>query len=506
MTGGGVTDGGETGGGTVIAGRYRLVHRLAAGGMGTVWEGWDELLQRPVAVKALHPQPGLSEIDRDLATQRAMREGRLTARLHHPHAVPVYDVVDDGGRPCLIMQFLPSISLQELVTQKGTLELSTVARIGAEVASALAAAHAAGIVHRDVKPGNVLIAEDGSAKITDFGISHALDDITLTSTGMVTGTPAYLAPEVARGVDSGFAADVFSLGSTLYLAVAGTPPFGTDSNPMAMLHKVASGRISHPLGAGPVTSLIMRMLEADPARRPPMVDVARDLAGAAASMAPESAGTTQPIDSAAALSDAITSVFAPVGQPHPHSPPTGSASAGRLGVAAPEHVRRRRLNPIAALAALLAAGLVAVLAALLIGQNGGDPHAKSSTAGATSPTSASASKSQSAAAPTAQQLAQAVRDYYGLVPGDTGQSWVRLTTRYQQGHAGGRQSYDSFWNQIRRVTVAGATGHPPANATATLTYVYKNGTVIDEQTSFVLVRQNGTFKIDDTTVVSSHTR
>jgi hypothetical protein len=261
----------------VIAGRYRLVNRIAAGGMGTVWQGWDERLRRPVAIKQLHPQPGLSGAAADMVNDRAMREARITARLHHPHAITVFDVVEQDGQPCLIMQYLPSTSLQAILNDRGTLAPIEVARIGAEIASALAAAHQAGIVHRDVKPGNVLIAEDGAANITDFGISHALGDVTLTSTGMVTGTPAYLAPEVARGSESTFAADVFSLGATLYAAVEGAPPFGTDENPMAVLHKVASGQVIPPHRAGPLGPLLTRMLAADPAGRPAMIDVARTL-------------------------------------------------------------------------------------------------------------------------------------------------------------------------------------------------------------------------------------
>ena len=163
---------------TVIAGRYRLVSQIASGGMGIVWQAWDELLQRPVALKQLRPQPGLSADEAELTSQRAMREARITARLHHQHAVPVYDVVEYDGLPCLIMQYLPSTSLQSVVNGQGPLPPAEAARIGAEIASALAAAHAADIVHRDVKPGNVLIADDGSAKITDFGISHALGDTT----------------------------------------------------------------------------------------------------------------------------------------------------------------------------------------------------------------------------------------------------------------------------------------------------------------------------------------
>ena len=163
------------------------------------------------------------------------------------------------------MQYFPSRSLAELLVERGRMPVPEVARIGAEVASALAAAHRAGIVHRDVKPANVLIAPDGTARITDFGIAHALGDVSLTTTGMVTGTPAYLAPEVARGGDASPASDVFSLGSTLYTALEGRPPFGASENAMALLHLVASGDVVPPQHAGDLAPLLLRMLTVDPA-------------------------------------------------------------------------------------------------------------------------------------------------------------------------------------------------------------------------------------------------
>src|ERR1700712_3954802 len=264
--------------GDLLADRYRLARRIAAGGMGSVWEAWDELLQRAVAIKELLPQPGFSVEDAAMARSRVVREARITARLHHPHAVTLYDVVDHAGQPCLILQYVPSRTLSSILAEQGPPPVSFVTAIGAEVASALAAAHRVGIIHRDVKPSNVLITDTGAGMVTDFGISHAAGDISLTSTGMVTGTPAYLAPEVARGAPSGFPADVFSLGATLYAALEGTPPFGNDQNPMAVLHKVASGQITPPRRSGALTTLLGSMLAAEPAARPTMATVALLLA------------------------------------------------------------------------------------------------------------------------------------------------------------------------------------------------------------------------------------
>lgn len=263
---------------TLIADRYRLVKMLGSGGMGVVWHAWDERLHRPVALKMLRSQPEVDESERGVSTERAMREARITAGLHHPHAVTVFDVIEHEGRPCIVMQLIDSTPLSALLKEHGPMTPSQAARIGGEVASALAAAHKLRIVHRDVKPGNILITADGSALISDFGISHALGDTTITATGLIHGTPAYLAPEVAKGLPTSFASDVFSLGSTMYTMLEGTPPFGTDSNAISLLHKVARGGYTPPRRAGPLAPLLKQMLATNPKRRPTMPAVAEALA------------------------------------------------------------------------------------------------------------------------------------------------------------------------------------------------------------------------------------
>ena len=262
---------------TLVADRYRLVKLIGSGGMGVVWHAWDERLHRAVALKMLRTQPDLTDREREIATDRAMREARITAGLHHPHAVTVFDVVEYEGQPCIVMQLIESTPLSVLLREHGTLTPRETARIGAQVSSALAAAHTLRIVHRDVKPGNILITEDGSAMISDFGISHALGDTTITATGMVHGTPAYLAPEVARGKPSSFASDVFSLGSTLYAILEGAPPFGADNNALALLHRVARGDYPPPTHAGALAPLLRNMLANDPRRRPGMKSIASRL-------------------------------------------------------------------------------------------------------------------------------------------------------------------------------------------------------------------------------------
>ncbi len=271
--------------GHLVAGRYRLLSRIGGGGMGAVWLARDERLGREVAVKQVFlpvgSEPGLAEEQRQLA----LREGRMAARLHHPHAIAVYDALDDDGEPWLVMEHLPSCSLAE-VTEQGVLPVDQVAQIGAQVADALAAAHRAGIVHRDVKPGNILVGNppdaEGVVKITDFGIARARDDIRLTQTGIVKGTPAFLAPEVARGGEPGEPSDVFSLGATLFACLEGQPPFGFSTNSLELLYRVAAGDMDPPRRAGPLTEPLLAMLAPDPAARPTMAEVRDQLAGIAA--------------------------------------------------------------------------------------------------------------------------------------------------------------------------------------------------------------------------------
>ncbi len=301
--------------------------------MGAVWLARDELLGRQVAVK----QVLVSDSDEALAEQqrqRALREGRIAARLSHPHAISVYDVAQEGETPWLVMEYLPSRSLAEVVTADGLLRADQVAQIGAQVADALTATHAAGIVHRDVKPANILIGQgeriEGLVKITDFGISHAHGDVTLTQTGQITGTPAFLAPEVAQGYEMGEASDVFSLGATLYTCLEGQPPFGMEDNALAMLHKVAGGSIRPPERAGSLTGPLMRMLAVDPADRPTMAEVRDELARLAAG---RSGDTTTVLLARTDLRTAggrpHTEVFPAVG-----AAAAGAAAAGAAGVGA----------------------------------------------------------------------------------------------------------------------------------------------------------------------------
>ncbi len=259
----------------LVAGRYRIASMIGRGAMGVVWLAKDERLGRPVAIKQLLPAAA-PELERE-TVGRAEREARIAARLRHPNAIAVHDIVTHEDRPCLVMEYLRSESLAERADRP----IREVAAIGAQVAAALTAAHAAGIVHRDIKPDNVLITEDGTAKITDFGVSRATGLASVTQTGILAGTPAYLAPEVAAGGDADSRSDVFSLGATLYAAIEGQPPFGVHNNPIVLLQRVAKGELIPPRHAGKLTHLLLWLLRRDPAERPTMQVAQQALATAA---------------------------------------------------------------------------------------------------------------------------------------------------------------------------------------------------------------------------------
>ncbi|NUS50789.1 MAG: serine/threonine protein kinase, partial [Nocardioidaceae bacterium] len=247
----------------LIGGRYRVLAPIGQGGMGTVWLCRDETLHREVAVKQVGLLPGESVTD----SARAFREARSSAALSHRNVVTVFDVVEEEGRIWLVMEHVPGRSLADMVTEDGPLPPTTVANVGAQLADGLAAAHDAGTVHRDVKPGNVLVRDDGTAKISDFGIARSVGDPALTQTGFVTGTPNYLSPELARGGDPGPAADVWALGATLYFAVEGRPAYEPRSNPVAVLHDITSGQPARPTRAEFLEPALLRMLDRDPDAR-----------------------------------------------------------------------------------------------------------------------------------------------------------------------------------------------------------------------------------------------
>ncbi|QKV73410.1 protein kinase [Amycolatopsis sp. Hca4] len=250
----------------LVNGRYRLLGHLGRGAMSLVWRARDERLDRVVAVKQFLHDPGAGG---DVC-ERAIREARLASRLRHPHAVAVHDVFEDAGSMYLVMEYVPARSLSEVLVERGPLPRCDVLRLGRQIGAALAAAHGDWILHRDVTPNNVLVTDDGVARITDFGVSRALGEHPAADEGVVVGTLPYLAPEVARGGEAGLPSDVYSLGATLYTALEGTPPFGTSDDPITLLRRITENQLTPPPHGGPLTPVLMRMLERDPAARPSM--------------------------------------------------------------------------------------------------------------------------------------------------------------------------------------------------------------------------------------------
>lgn len=261
--------------GRMIAGRYRLQSVLGRGGMGTVWRARDEMLDRDVAVKEVLVRHTLSEDERTTMRERTLREARATARLNHPGIVTVHDVADEDDRPWIVMELVRSRSLQDIVDADGPLPPERVAEIGRQMVAALRAAHAIGILHRDIKPANVLVttgsADDsngppGRAVLTDFGIAQVAGDATLTQTGLLVGSPAYMPPERARGEKATPASDLWSLGATLYAACEGRPPhYRTDA--MAVLAAVMTEEPPPPRRAGSLTPVLGGLLLRDPVQR-----------------------------------------------------------------------------------------------------------------------------------------------------------------------------------------------------------------------------------------------
>ncbi len=474
--------------------------------MGVVWTALDERLHRTVAVKQLLLQPGLAEADTDEAKRRAMREGRIAARLQHPHAVAVYDVAEDDSQPWLIMEYLPSKSLSGVLSERGTLPPRDVASIGMQVASALAAAHNAGIVHRDIKPGNILLGDDGTVKITDFGISRATGDVTVTATGMLAGTPAYLAPEVAKGYDPGSPSDVFSLGSTLYAAIEGQPPFGLSENTIALLHKVASGKVDPPRNAGPMTALLMRLLRAEPEDRPTMAEARDALAAVANGQAapaftpavvapthppswrgvpvqqqPQQQAATRALSPQQPPGPAATRVDLhtpprPVQHPQPnHQPPSNHRPA-----AAPQYSQRPKqasssMSPkskkstIYTALAIVAAAVVGIMFASMISNNDGNGGNDNNAGGNTSaqptqqtgPSSANTPKladkaGKWTASPSEDERRVMLDDYFSLATTSPDEAWKLGNADFQANYPGGLAGFKSFWANYKQAKVVTA--------------------------------------------------
>ncbi|RKT68162.1 serine/threonine protein kinase [Saccharothrix variisporea] len=518
-----------------VAGRYRLTDRIGAGGMGVVWRAEDTRLRRIVALKELVTRNGF---DAD-SVRRAVREGRIAARLQHANVIALYDVVEDDGRPWLVMEYLPSRSLGAILAERGTLPPDEVRRIGAQLASGLAAAHASGVVHRDVKPGNVLVTEFGTVKVTDFGTSRVAGEGTITATGMLVGTPAYLAPEVARGEEIGFPADVFGVGATLYAALEGAPPFGTDGNPILLLHKAAEGKYPPPRNAGTLEPVLTRLLDPNPETRPTMAEAVRmlseestDPATVLASALPSAPATkvivppalpadtpadpTPPADATPVPEPVVAAAPETAGEPPAIvTPPTPPVTQPIEDPADRPDRKRPLLLAGAALAVLLVVLLVVLLnretdppndqagptdtTTTTVAEPTTEPQQPPATSNEQPTTTTAPPTTTTTTSPPPQQgtADKGLIDYYALLPGDIDGGWSRLTDRFKATpRVGSFEKYQEFWNGITSVRLSDVTLLDANRVSATITYLTKAGATETWFHTYTLVQVDGKWLID----------
>ncbi|NGN62865.1 serine/threonine protein kinase [Streptomyces sp. A7024] len=262
----------------LIAGRYQLTEQIGRGGMGQVWRARDEVLGRIVAIKEMGGLDGDDDAGIDMRYERARREARAAARIDHPNVVRIYDVVHQDGRLWLVMELVAGATLAHMVREEGPLPVADMVHIGLGLATALREVHAAGVLHRDVKPANVMLEPGGRVVLMDFGIAVLEEpgDTTLTSTGAVIGTVGYLAPERVKGQPPGPASDLWSLGATLYHGTMGHDPFQRTST-WAVLTAVVTDSIEIDASAGPLAPLLTALLQKNPDARPPAATVIHEL-------------------------------------------------------------------------------------------------------------------------------------------------------------------------------------------------------------------------------------
>src|SRR6266487_623301 len=309
--------------GRVIARRYRLQALIGRGAMGVVWRARDQLLDRDVAIKEVQIADTLTDAERATAFQRTLREAKTAARLNHPAVVTVYDVVEDGGRPWIVMQLVDAQSLDQALASSGPLSPRRAAEMARQLLSALSVAHAAGVMHRDVKPSNVLIGRDDRAVLTDFGIATFADDPKLTQTGMVMGSPGFTAPERIRGEDASPASDLWSLGATIYAAVEGHGPFEQRGGAITTMSAIINEDAPEASTAGALGPVIAALLRREPGDRPDASAAARMIADVLPQLAERAPG------SAPGYEPTALSASSP---PPQAGPPPGSVGPGSAGL------------------------------------------------------------------------------------------------------------------------------------------------------------------------------
>lgn len=383
--------------GLLLAGRYRLADSIGSGGMGRVWRAHDEVLHRAVAIKELTAALYVSESDRPRLLARTRSEARAAARINHAAVVTVHDVLEHDGRPWIVMELVEGNSLADEVKDRGRIEPAEAARIGLWVLRALRAAHSAGVLHRDVKPGNVLLGQDGRVLLTDFGIAQIEGDSTITRTGEVVGSVDYLAPERVRGHDPGPSSDLWALGATLYTAVEGRSPFRRTS-PLSTMQAVVEDEIPELRYAGPLAPVIAALLNKDPAERPGVDEAEHMLAEAAEGRRPRAAEEWLPTQHVGSRQVGFTqdtpgtgaTPYPPVtGYPLGTGPtfhPTPPTSHAALAPAPPKRRRLRTFVLAIALAVIVGGGTVVALQQLGTDSPGGSASASSTPSASASAT------------------------------------------------------------------------------------------------------------------------
>jgi serine/threonine protein kinase len=384
----------------VVADRYELLESVGRGGFGVVWRASDTLLQRHVAVKEIHIPGFLDEQDRVELREKVLKEARAAARLDHPNAVTVFDVIDDDGHPVIVMELVEAPNLTELVAQRGPLPPEEAARIGLEVLEVLEAAHERGIVHRDVKPANVMVSDSGRVRLGDFGVAAILDDPTMTTSGAITGSPAYMAPEQATNKGAVPESDLWSLGATLYFAVEGRPPFDKGAA-LPTLTSIVQDPPRPAERAGALGPVLDGLLVKDPKARLAAGQLRDRLAQVAAGASPATPVAPRPDDTMVIELDEplVDEGPATVASPPPTPPPPPPAAAPRparpdpvVAPARPASAPRResRLGPVVGVVAVLVLALVAVLLATRDTDPPSDTATSPSTTAATSPSTTAA--------------------------------------------------------------------------------------------------------------------
>lgn len=449
----------------VIAGRYELDHELGRGGMGAVWLAHDRVLDRAVAMKMIGQFPGSDRAD----LARVRREARVSAMLLDPHVVGVFDLVEGDGRHWLVMEYVEHETLAERIRRKRRLSPDTAAPLLAQVARALATAHAAGIVHRDVKPSNILITREDHVKLGDFGIARTGTDPSLTQTGLVTGSPGYLAPEVAAGSKATPASDVWSLGATLFHALEGRPAYDTRENLMAALYQLVNEEPPRTNRAGWLTPVLLATMHREPKRRWTAGQVAAFL------------DTGRPDASREPIA---TQVLPPPPPPLPERTRAFRSVAPGSG---------RTVRRVPALVALVLVPVMAIGGWLLM-RDGTDPR------------SPDANGDRSSYSPTQEPdateagMQSFVGRYLNTAASDPATAWNTMLTPAFRDESGSYQQYLLWWGRVEQATLKEVTA-VPADLTVEYVVEYRyakgvKGRPKRDEVRLELVFEGGEYRID----------